>query len=140
MTLAVENPTTIEQVTTDVLHLSENAAARVKQLIEERDLEGYALRVFVSGGGCSGFQYGMGLDDKPRDDDMRFNFSDIQVIIDPMSMSYMSGATIDYVEDIMGGGFKIENPNAVSSCGCGHSFRTEGEAPAHSHSHGGGCC
>jgi iron-sulfur cluster assembly accessory protein len=140
MTLAVENPTTIEQVTTDVLHLSENAAARVKQLIEERDLEGYALRVFVSGGGCSGFQYGMGLDDKPRDDDMRFNFSDIQVIIDPMSMSYMSGATIDYVEDIMGGGFKIENPNAVSSCGCGHSFRTEGEAPTHSHSHGGGCC
>jgi iron-sulfur cluster assembly protein len=138
MAIAVENPTTVEEKTTDVINLTDGAADRVRQLINERNLEGYALRVFVSGGGCSGYQYGMGLDDKPREDDLRFEFHDVQVIIDPLSMSYMTGSTIDYVDDLMGGGFKIENPNAVASCGCGHSFRTEGDAPGHSHS--GGCC
>lgn len=70
----------------------------------------------------------MGLDGEPKADDLHFEFGGIQVIIDPMSIGYLRGATIDYVEDLIGGGFKIENPNAVASCGCGHSFRTEDSA------------
>ena len=134
MTVSVE-----EITTTDVIEISPAAAERVQQLLDERNLQDHALRVFVSGGGCSGMQYGMGLDGEPRPDDMRFEFSGIQVIIDPLSMGYLQGATIDYVEDLMGGGFKIENPNAVASCGCGHSFRTDGESGPENAA-GGACC
>lgn len=122
------------------IQLTAGAVARVRSLIEEKQLTGHALRVFVSGGGCSGMQYGMGLEPEPRADDLRYEFDDVAVVVDPMSMNYLSGATIDYVDDLMAGGFKIENPMAVSSCGCGHSFRTEGSSEAHSHSHSGGCC
>lgn len=134
MELDVVNPTIVTGI-----HLTKAAASRVQDLIEERNLEGYALRVYVAGGGCSGYQYGMGLDDNAREDDLRFNFNDIQVIVDPQSMDYMQGATIDYVDDLMGGGFKVENPQAVASCGCGHSFRTSGEAAPESAS-AGACC
>lgn len=134
MTLTVEEPTT-----TSVIEITPAAAQRVQQLLDERNLEDHALRVFVGGGGCSGLQYGMGLDGEPREDDLHFDFDGIQVLIDPLSMGYLRGATIDYVEDLMGGGFKIENPNAVASCGCGHSFRTEGAA-ASAGSASGGCC
>jgi len=115
-----------EQVVTGELTLTEAAVARVRRLIEERNLKGYALRVFVSGGGCSGMQYGMALDGSPRETDKRFSFEDVDVVVDPLSISYLAGVTIDYSDDLMGGGFRIENPNAVSTCGCGHSFRTEG--------------
>ncbi len=125
---------------TPEITLTDGAVARVRALIEEKQLTGHALRVFVSGGGCSGMQYGMGLEPEPRADDLRYEFDDVAVVVDPMSMSYLAGATIDYIDDLMAGGFKIENPNAVSSCGCGHSFRTEGASQAHSHSHSGGCC
>lgn len=134
MTLTVEEPTT-----TSVIEITPAAAQRVQQLLDERNLEDHALRVFVGSGGCSGLQYGMGLDGEPREDDLHFDFDGIQVLIDPLSMGYLRGATIDYVEDLMGGGFKIENPNAVASCGCGHSFRTEGAA-ASAGSASGGCC
>jgi iron-sulfur cluster assembly protein len=130
----------VEEITnTDVIEITPAAADRVQQLLDERNLQDHALRVFVSGGGCSGMQYGMGLDGEPKSDDMRFEFSGIQVIIDPLSMGYLQGVTIDYVEDLMGGGFKIENPNAVASCGCGHSFRTEGGS-APENASGGACC
>lgn len=115
-----------EQVVTGEITLTEAAVARVRRLIEERNLKGYALRVFVSGGGCSGMQYGMALDGSPRETDKRFSFEDVDVVVDPLSISYLAGVTIDYSDDLMGGGFRIENPNAVSTCGCGHSFRTEG--------------
>ncbi|HMK07890.1 MAG TPA: iron-sulfur cluster insertion protein ErpA [Anaerolineales bacterium] len=110
--------------------LTAAASARVQRLLEERQLTGHALRVFVSGGGCSGLQYGMALEGQPRETDLRFGFNGIDVVVDPLSMDYLSGATIDYIEDLMGGGFKIENPNAVSSCGCGHSFRTSRDGAA----------
>jgi iron-sulfur cluster assembly accessory protein len=109
----------------------------VRKLINERSLEGHALRVYVSGGGCSGLQYGMGLDPEPRETDQRFSFDDVDVIIDPVSMDHLRGSIIDYSEDLMEGGFKIENPNAVSACGCGHSFRTAGSEAA---AEGEGCC
>lgn len=126
--------------------VTESAATRILQLIEERDLEGYSLRLFVSGGGCSGYQYGMAMEATPRENDVRIMAQDdVQVVIDPQSYSYVSGATIDYVDDLMGGGFNIENPNAASTCGCGNSFKAEGDeqnatAAPHKHSSGGCNC
>jgi iron-sulfur cluster assembly accessory protein len=134
MTVTVEEPTT-----TNVIEITPAAAQRVQQLLEERSLQNHALRVFVGGGGCSGLQYGMGLDGEPRSDDLHFEFGEIQVIVDPQSIGYLQGATIDYVDDLMGGGFKIEDPNAVASCGCGHSFRAEGST-APGDDAGGACC
>jgi iron-sulfur cluster assembly protein len=99
----------------------------VQDLLSKRELEGYALRVFVSGGGCSGFQYGMALENNIREQDNVYEMHDIKVVVDEVSINYLRGATIDYVDEIMGSGFKIENPNAIASCGCGSSFRTEGE-------------
>ncbi len=107
------------------VQLTDAAVHRVRSLITERDLEAHALRIFVTGGGCSGLQYGMTLERDVRDSDVRFNFDGIEVLIDPNSMLYLNGATVDYVDDIMGGGFHIDNPNAVASCGCGNSFRTK---------------
>ena len=131
--------TEIVEQTTEI-NLTQGAIKRVRSLINEKDLDGYALRVFVSGGGCSGMQYGMGLEPEPRETDVTYHFDDVQVVVDPTSMAYLTGATIDYVDDLMAGGFKIENPQAVSSCGCGHSFKTEGSSHAQAHTHTEGCC
>ena len=120
------------EIVAPTIVVTASAAARVQRLLEERQLSGHALRVFVSGGGCSGMQYGMALEGQPRDTDHRFGFGGVDVVVDPVSMDYLSGVTIDYVDDLMGGGFKIENPNAVSSCGCGHSFKTERDGAASS--------
>jgi iron-sulfur cluster assembly protein len=131
----------ITELQTEQVSLTDGAVARVRALLEERHLEGHALRVFISGGGCSGLQYGMALEGDPRESDLRFTFGGVNVVVDPMSMQYLSGSVIDYVDDLMGGGFRIENPHAVASCGCGHSFRTAESAEAGSaHSHGGSCC
>lgn len=115
--------------------LTETAAQKLLAIMEEKGVrETHGLRVFVSGGGCSGLQYGMTFDNNPRAVDMVFEQHGMRVIIDPQSLNYMSGSEIDYVDSLMGGGFHIENPNAVSSCGCGHSFRTQENGAA-----GGGC-
>jgi len=129
--------TEIVEQTTEI-NITPGAIKRVRSLLQEKDVDGYALRVFVSGGGCSGMQYGMGLEPEPRETDVRYQFDDVQVVVDPMSMTYLTGATIDYVDDLMAGGFKIENPQAASSCGCGNSFRTE--ESSHAHSSTGDCC
>lgn len=119
-----------------MLNVSETASSRLVAMMREKELDGYALRVFVAGGGCSGMQYGMTFDDETREGDSEFSTGGLRVLVDPISASYLMGASIDYVDSLMGGGFKIDNPNAVSSCGCGHSFRTaDDEAPAS----GGGC-
>ncbi len=114
-----------ELTATSVVSLTESAQARVRKLLDERNLPDHALRVFVSGGGCRGMQYGMALESTPRDDDERMDFGGVRVVIDPVSAEYLSGASIDYVDDLMGGGFKIENPNAKSTCGCGQSFKSK---------------
>lgn len=121
--------------------MTEAAQERVRALMAEKQVEDHSLRVFVSGGGCSGMQYGMAFDSLPRETDHRYEMGGIPVVIDPQSLGLLAGSTIDYVGDLMGGGFKIENPNAVSTCGCGHSFKTSstGGGHSHSHSHGGGC-
>src|SRR3972149_5571921 len=97
-----------EQVVKEEVTLTEAAVSRVRRLIEERNLKGYALRVFVSGGGCSGMQYGMALDGSPRGTDKRFSFEDVDVVVDPLSISYLAGVTIDYSAALMGGGFPHE--------------------------------
>jgi len=123
-------------VTTDMtaeavaLVLTPSAEGKLRQLLTERNIPTYGLRVFVAGGGCSGLQYGMAFEAQARDFDTVVEQGGVQLFIDPTSLMYLSGASIDYVDNLMGGGFKIENPNAVSSCGCGHSFKTKGSAGA----------
>jgi iron-sulfur cluster assembly protein len=127
-----------EDTKESLITLTPAAAEAVRDLLAKRDLEGYALRVFVQGGGCSGFQYGMALENNIRDQDLTITQGDVRVVIDEVSIQYLKGASIDFVEDVMGSGFKIENPNAVAACGCGSSFRTKDEAPQGA-SAGGGC-
>ena len=129
----------IEETKTAQLNLTTSAAEAVEELLAKRELEGYALRVFVSGGGCSGFQYGMALEDNIRETDLVTEQHGVKLVVDEISINYLSGATVDYVDEVMGSGFKIENPNAVASCGCGSSFRTSDD-PGHAHSSGGCSC
>ena len=116
----------------DDITLLPGAADKIRSLLSERNLTGHGLRVFVAGGGCSGMQYGMAIEKEPGEFDSIIETHGVKVFIDPTSMMYLSGASIDYVDSLMGGGFRIENPNAVSTCGCGHSFRTSGQAAASS--------
>ena len=104
--------------------LTAAAAEAVDQLLKKRELEDYALRVYVQGGGCSGYQYGMALEANIREEDNVFEAHGIKVVIDEISINHMNGSSIDYVEDVMGSGFKIDNPMAMAGCGCGNSFQT----------------
>lgn len=116
------------ETTTETIFLTDTAVNMVRNLLIQKNVPEYGLRVFVSGGGCSGLQYGMALEAQARPYDHIIHNQGIKVFVDPTSMMYLNQATIDYEESIMGGGFKIENPNAVSSCGCGHSFKTKGQS------------
>jgi len=104
------------------LIFTDSAAAKVKELIEEEGNPGLKLRVFVTGGGCSGFQYGFTFDEEVADDDTTMEKNGVVLLIDPMSYQYLVGAEIDYTEDLEGSQFVIRNPNATSTCGCGSSF------------------
>ncbi len=106
----------------DPLLFTDNAANKVKQLIEEEGNADLKLRVFVSGGGCSGFQYGFTFDEVVNEDDTVMNKNGVQLLIDPMSFQYLVGAEIDYTEGLEGSQFVIKNPNATTTCGCGSSF------------------
>jgi len=107
-----------------MITLTDTAVSKVKELIEAQSREGHGLRVYVAGGGCSGLRYGMALDEAAADDDEIYDFNGLQVLVDPASLPHLDGAQVDYVDTMMGAGFKVENPQAVSTCGCGHSFRT----------------
>ena len=104
------------------LVFTDNAASKVKQLIDEEGNLELKLRVFVSGGGCSGFQYGFTFDEAVNDDDTSMQKNGVTLLIDPMSLQYLTGAEIDYQENVEGAQFVIKNPNATSTCGCGSSF------------------
>jgi iron-sulfur cluster insertion protein len=104
------------------LVFTDSAANKVKQLIEEEGNPELKLRVFVTGGGCSGFQYGFTFDEATNEDDTTMQKSGVTLLIDPMSLQYLAGAEIDYQENIEGAQFVIKNPNASSTCGCGSSF------------------
>jgi iron-sulfur cluster assembly protein len=109
-----------------VVTLTEAASKMVRDILAKEESDSLALRVYVAGGGCSGLQYGMALDD-PMEDDILVNYEGIRVVVDPESLRFIQGSEIDYVDGLMGAGFTVNNPNAVSSCGCGHSFRTADE-------------
>ena len=113
-----------------MINMTEAAVAKVQGILEQEkaSLPEGGLRIYVQGGGCSGFSYGMVLDEV-SDGDQTFETNGIKVIVDPMSLRYLDGAEVDYKEDLMGGGFAIKNPNAQSTCGCGHSFSAGGGSP-----------
>src|SRR5574337_14462 len=106
----------------DLVSLTPAAAAKIRDLMAQDD-DVSVLRVAIEGGGCSGFQYGLGFDRGAQEGDHEFRCEGVTVVVDPYSAPYLRGATVDYLETIQESGFKIDNPNAVASCGCGHSFQ-----------------
>jgi iron-sulfur cluster assembly accessory protein len=121
--------------------LTDRAAQEVLDILEQQGgEEELALRIYVAGGGCSGLQYGMALDENFEEGDQFFSERGIRVVIDPMSLKYIQGSIVDYVETPMGGGFKVENPNATRSCGCGSSFTTEEDEAGQTVTGGCGSC
>src|SRR6201988_2034336 len=129
----------IQERTESIVSLTPAAAAKIRGLMAtEEDVSG--LRGPIEGGGCSGFQYGLGFDRGAQEGDHEFECEGVTVVVDPFSAPYLMGAQVDYLETIQESGFKIENPNAVASCGCGHSFQVaEGEAPEDAAGCGSGC-
>lgn len=107
--------------------MTARAAEKLKEIITKQGREGLALRVYVTPGGCSGFSYGMTFADEFDAEDAVIENDGVRVVVDPMSAMYIKGSEIDFVDALMGGGFALRNPNAVSSCGCGQSFKTAGE-------------
>ncbi|MDR3709654.1 MAG: iron-sulfur cluster insertion protein ErpA [Capsulimonadaceae bacterium] len=130
---------TVEETITTPLSLTQEAADVVKDLIAQQERDDLALRVYVAGGGCSGLQYGMALDENIEQDDQVFESLGVRMVVDPVSLRYIVGSTVEYVASGMGGGFKVSNPNATGGCGCGSSFSAEGEEGGSSCGSGCGC-
>ncbi len=125
----MDMPEATEVLTTPIT-LTELAAGAVRDLLARRNLPGYALRIFISGGGCAGYQYGLALEGRVREEDFAFETHGVRVVIDEVSINYLRGATVDFSDELMGGGFKIHNPNAITTCNCGQSFQTpDSDAP-----------
>jgi iron-sulfur cluster assembly protein len=108
-----------------LITVTPKAAEKIKEFMKEEKENPEYLRVYVQGGGCSGLSYGMGFETKPEDDDTVIEESGVKVLIDSYSQDSLNGANIDYIESLMGSGFKINNPNVTKSCSCGSSFSTE---------------
>ncbi len=105
-----------------MINVTQTAASKISELLAEEQKDGSGLRVFVQGGGCSGFQYGLMIDEGNSFGDEVFESNGVRLYIDPISVRYLNGAEVDFVDTVTGGGFTIKNPNAVSTCGCGQSF------------------
>jgi iron-sulfur cluster assembly accessory protein len=128
----------IERPTTRLVTLTPKAAAKIRELMAEEPVgEAEVLRIAIQGGGCSGFQYGLGFDRSEQEGDLTLEEHGITVVVDQFSAPYLSGATVDFLDGLKESGFKIDNPNATSACGCGHSFQVEDESAAEEH--GAGC-
>ena len=106
------------------VNITDPAVAELKRVLAKKDNPDLALRVFVSPGGCSGLSYGMAFEESPGDDDVVVEKDGVKLVVDEVSLMYIAGSEIDFVDALMGGGFALRNPNAVSSCGCGQSFKT----------------
>jgi iron-sulfur cluster assembly accessory protein len=117
-TITPETPAHVETV----IHVTEAAAGKIRELLTEEGKTESGLRVFVQGGGCSGFQYGLMIEESGGVGDRQFESNGVRLFVDPVSISYLQGAEVDFVDTITGGGFTIKNPNATSTCGCGSSF------------------
>src|SRR5512146_571420 len=116
-----------------MINVSQAAASKITELLAEENKAGSGLRVFVQGGGCSGFQYGLMIEDSPGAADQVFESNGVKLYVDPISIRYLKGAEVDFVDSITGGGFTIKNPNAKSTCGCGSSFTVDENEPAAGH-------
>ncbi len=138
MTAVMSDPV-VEMSAKLVLNLTDLAVSKIQNILKERGVPNHGLRVFVAGGGCSGMQYGMALESLAQSDDQVIEVSGIKLYVDPMSAEYLDGATIDYEDNLMSGGFRIENPNALSTCRCGQSFRTSTTGESSKSSSGCGC-
>jgi iron-sulfur cluster assembly accessory protein len=121
---------TMTTVTESLINVSPTAASKIAELLAEENKQESGLRVFVQGGGCSGFQYGLMIEESPGATDQVLESNGVKLYVDPISVRYLKGAEVDYVDNVAGGGFTIRNPNAVSTCGCGQSFTT-GEGGGH---------
>lgn len=104
------------------LSLTKTAVDRLHHMIESKGNPNLKLRVFVQGGGCSGFQYGFQFDEESAEDDVEFSKNDVKVVVDPLSLQYLMGAEVDFIDDLQGTRFVVKNPNASTTCGCGSSF------------------
>jgi iron-sulfur cluster assembly accessory protein len=128
-----------ERGTDHLLTLTPAAAVKIKELMaEEPESEATVLRVAIQGGGCSGFQYGLGFDSGAVEGDIELELEGVQVVVDPFSAPYLRGARVDFLNGLQESGFKIDNPNATASCGCGHSFQVE-DGAADADAEAGGC-
>jgi iron-sulfur cluster insertion protein len=105
-----------------LIEMTDNAANKVKELLQDEDNTSLHLRVYVTGGGCSGFQYGFKFDEHSTDDDTRIEKNGVVLLVDPLSIQYLAGSTVDYVDGLDGARFVVNNPNATATCGCGSSF------------------
>jgi iron-sulfur cluster assembly accessory protein len=119
-----------------MINVSPSAASKISELLAEEQKHDSGLRVFVQGGGCSGFQYGLMIEESGGEADQIFESNGVKLFVDPISIRYLKGAEVDFVDTVTGGGFTIKNPNATSTCGCGSSFTTEeGGGAGHDHGH-----
>ena len=130
--------TASDPMTTSAMTISDFGAQKARQILEGSGKENAAVRVFIKSGGCSGYQYGMAIDDRELEGDTVMLDKGVKLVVDRMSLPLLQGGEVDYVENMMGGGFTVNNPNATSSCGCGHSFRTDGVQSPDGEG-GGGC-
>lgn len=127
--MAIEQqPQTGTEGDAPVVSMTSRASDKLKEIIAKQGRDDLALRVYVTPGGCSGFSYGMTFAEGREDDDTLVEQDGVRIVVDPMSAMYLKGSEIDFVDALMGGGFALRNPNAVSSCGCGQSFRTADQA------------
>jgi len=113
---------TYQDTATPLLHLTAAAAAKVRELIRDEGNDALHLRVYIQGGGCSGFQYGFEFDENRAEDDLVIERDGVRLLVDPLSLQYLTGAEVDYTENLQGAQFVIRNPNAKTTCGCGSSF------------------
>ena len=104
--------------------MTEKAVRQLKEIMAKQPSKDIALRVYVTPGGCSGFSYGMTFDEERAEDDQTFEYDGVRVVVDPFSLQYLAGSQVDYSDALMGGGFNVQNPNALKSCACGQSFDT----------------
>jgi iron-sulfur cluster assembly protein len=111
--------------TQKMITVTPKAAEKIKEFMKEETENPEYLRVYVQGGGCSGLSYGMGFEKSPEEDDLVMEENGVKLLVDSYSVDHLKGANVDYIESLMGSGFKINNPNVVKSCSCGHSFSTE---------------
>jgi len=138
--MAVIEPDSIQiDVEEPVLQVTPDALKVISRLLVEREIPDYALRVFVTGGGCSGLQYGMAFEENPTEHDSVVQINDVRLLVDPTSLMYLRGATIDFVDSLVGGGFRIDNPNSAGGCGCGKSFKSKEEQDSGTFEDEGGC-